>query len=187
MTPPSFGEDDEVPMNGLMGILSGLFTTAERDEAGGETGENGVAEQAFGTFGKIAQSLEFLVKPLGYSLAAVILILLAIPAVRRLILVCRIASYRRKGKYNEALLSKYRSYTSVLIRKKLIKSSNADSISVGEELSGNYDDEETKRKIMEVACIVREAAFSPREISEEDYEKAVRLMKEIRSANRQSS
>ena len=187
MTPPSFGEDDEVPMNGLMGILSGLFTTAERDEAGGETGENGVAEQAFGTFGKIAQSLEFLVKPLGYSLAAVILILLAIPAVRRLILVCRIASYWRKGKYNEALLSKYRSYTSILIRKKLIKSSNADSISVGEELSGNYDDEETKRKIMEVACIVREAAFSPREISEEDYEKAVRLMKEIRSANRQSS
>ena len=186
MTPPSFGDDGEVPMNGLMGILSGLFTSAERDEAGGE-GNNAVAEQSFGVFGRVAQSLEFLIKPIGYSLGIVILILLAIPAIRRLIVLLRIRSYRRTGKYSEALLVKYRSYTSYLIRKKLIASSNADSVSVAEEINGNFDAPEIKDKVTTVALIVREAAFSGREISEESYENAVRMMKEIKKADRQTS
>ncbi len=186
MTPPSFGDDDEVPMNGLMGILSGLFTSAEREEADG-AGNNGVAEQTFGVFGKVAQSLEFLVKPIGYSLGIVILILLAIPAIRRLIELLRIHSYRRRGKYSEAVIVKYKAYTNYLIKKKLIASSNADSVSVAEELAGNYDSSELKDKVMTVALVVREAAFSGREISAETYEKAVRMMSEIKSANRQTS
>ncbi len=187
MTPPSFGEDDTVNMGGLMGILSGLFTTAEREEAAGSGAEGGVSEQAYGTIGKIAQTLEFLVKPLGYSLAGVILILVLIPVIRKMLLMFRVLSYRRKGKYSEALLVRYRSYTSYLIRKKLIKSSNADSVKVGEELSGNYDNPEVRDKIMKVAMTVREAAFSGREISEGDYDAAVHLMKEIRSASSKSS
>ena len=187
MTPPSFGEEDGVPMTGLMGILSGLFTSADRNEASGEESDGGVTEQAFGAFGRVAKSLEFLVKPIGYSLAVVILILLAIPAVKYLIVLIRISSYRRKGKYSEAVLVKYKAYTSSLIRKKLLASSNADSVSVAEELSGNYDSPDIKDKIMSVALIVREAAFSGREITIEDYEKAVRMMKEIKKANRQSS
>ena len=128
-----------------------------------------------------------MVKPIGYSLAVVILILLAIPAVKYLIVLIRISSYRRKGKYSEAVLVKYKAYTSSLIRKKLLASSNADSVSVAEELSGNYGSPDIKDKIMSVALIVREAAFSGREITIEDYEKAVRMMKEIKKANRQSS
>jgi hypothetical protein len=58
---------------------------------------------------------------------------------------------------------------------------------VAEELTGNFDLQETKDKIMDVANIVREAAFSGREISAEDYDKAVLYMKEIRSAARQTS
>ena len=188
MTPPSFGDDASVNAGGLMGILSGLFTAAQRDDAQGADSEGGdVANQTFGMFEKIAKSLEFLVKPVGYSLAVVILILIAIPAIKRIIVLLRILSYRSKGKYSEAVLIKYRSYTSNLIRKKLIKSSNADTVSVGEELSGNYDSDEIKDKIMKVALTVREAAFSGREISEESYSDAVRMMKEILSANRQTS
>ena len=187
MTPPSFGDEDDVSMNGLFGILSGLFTAAQRDDAEGAEEGGGIGDRAFGTFGKIAESLEFLVRPIGYSLAAVILILLAIPLIKRIVTLLRILSFRRKGKYSEAVLVRYRSYTSYLIKKKLITSSNADSVSVAEELTGNFDLQETKDKIMDVANIVREAAFSGREISAEDYDKAVLYMKEIRSAARQTS
>ena len=187
MTPPSFGEDEDVPMTGLMGILSGLFSRAQRDEAEGVSSEDGTEGKTYDAFGMIAQSLEFLVRPLGYSMAIIILILLSIPVFRYLIVFIRIISYRRKGKYSEAILVKYKSYTAHLIRKKLLESSNADSVSVAEELSGNYDSPDIKDKIMSVALIVREAAFSGREITSENYEKAVRMMKEIKKANRQSS
>ncbi|MBP5553331.1 MAG: transglutaminase domain-containing protein [Lachnospiraceae bacterium] len=188
MTPPSFGDDEAVNAGGgLMGILSGLFTAAQRDDAQGSGGEGGAADQAFGTFEKIAKSLEFLVKPVGYSLAVVILILIAIPLIRRIIVIFRVLSYRRKGKYSEAVLVKYRSYTSNLIKKKLISSSNADSVSVGEELSGNYESEEIKSKIKEVALIVREAAFSAHEITAGEYDKAVSMMKDIKRAKRKPS
>ncbi len=187
MTPPSFGEEDGVPMNGLIGILSGLFTSAQRDDANGATADNGASDKTYGTFERIVESLEFLVRPIGYSLAVVILILLAIPLIKRFITLCRIMSYRRRGKYSEAVLVRYRSYTADLIKKKLITSSNADSISVAEELCGNYDRQEIRDKINAVADIVREAAFSGREISAGDYDKAVLYMKEIRSANRQTS
>ncbi len=187
MTPPSFDEDDSVSGGGLMGILSGLFTTAERDDAQGAGGDGAADDQAFGAFEKIAKSLEFLIKPVGYSLAVVIFILLAIPLVRRIIVIFKVLSYRNKGMYSEAVLVKYRSYTANLIRKKLIASSNADSVSVGEELSGNYESEEIKSKIKEVALIVREAAFSAHEITAGDYDRAVRMMKEIKKAKRKPS
>ncbi len=187
MTPPSFDEDDSVSGGGLMGILSGLFTTAERDDAQGAGGDGAADDQAFGAFEKIAKSLEFLIKPVGYSLAVVIFILLAIPLVRRIIVIFKVLSYRNKGMYSEAVLVKYRSYTANLIRKKLIASSNADSVSVGEELSGNYESEEIKSKIKEVALIVREAACSAHEITAGDYDRAVRMMKEIKKAKRKPS
>ena len=187
MTPPSFGEEDEINMGGLMGILSGLFSSAQRNEAEGAGEGDVVAEQGSGNFAKVAKSLEFLIRPIGYSLAVVILILIMIPLIKKLIMFIRILSYKGRGMYSEAVLVRYRSYTSYLIRKKLLKSSNADSVSVGEELSGNYDSPEVKDKIMKVAVIAREAAFSGREIPAEDYESAVRMMKEIKAANRQSS
>ena len=187
MTPPSFDYEEPISGGGLMGILSGLFTTAERDDAQGAGGDGAADDQAFGAFEKIAKSLEFLVKPVGYSLAVVIFILLAIPLVRRIIVIFKVLSYRNKGMYSEAVLVKYRSYTANLIRKKLIASSNADSVSVGEELSGNYESEEIKSKIKEVALIVREAAFSAHEITAGDYDRAVRMMKEIKKAKRKSS
>jgi len=187
MTPPSFDDEGTMATGGLFGILSGLFTVAEREDAEGGGSGSETADEDFSAFGKIAKSLEFLVKPVGYSLSVIILILIMIPVIRRLVTVFRVMSYRRKGKYSEAVLVRYKSYTATLIRKKLITSSNADSISVGEELSGNYESEETKGKIMEVAETVRKAAFSGREISADEYETAVRMMKEIRKADRQSS
>ena len=186
MTPPSFDEEEPINAGGLFGILSQLFTAAEREDAEGAD-SNGLDDEDFDAFGKIAKSLEFLVKPVGYSLAVIILILILIPVIRRLVTVFRVMSYRRKGKYSEAILVRYKSYTAFLIRKKLIASSNADSVSVGEELSGNYESEEIRSKIMEVAETIRKAAFSGHEISAEEYETAVRLMKEIKKADRQSS
>lgn len=178
MTPPSFDEEEAIPMNGLMGILSGLFNAASRDEASGAD-EDGMQGGGFGAgqgvFEGIYNSLEFLIRPVGYSIAAVILILLMIPVIRKAALLIHIYLMKKKGRYDEALLSRYRSYTGRLLKKKIIASANVDSMELAEEISGKLPGAEAES----VAETVRKAAFSSDGISEEEYLAAVSGMDRI--------
>ena len=176
MTPPSFGEEDAVPMNGLMGILSGLFNATTREDASGAQEEgNGGGGAAVTIFSGIYNSLEFLIRPVGYSVAFVILVLLMIPLIKKISLLLRIGIMKRKGRYDEALLSRYRSYTGRLLKKKIIDSSNADSMVLAEEISGRLGCTEAER----VARCVRKAAFSDEDITKEEYRAACEDMTAI--------
>ncbi len=181
MTPPSFGDDDEaLPANGLMGILSGLFSSANRDEAGGAdesgAGQSGVAT---GIFNRITDSLEYLIRPLGYSVVAVILLVLMVPFTKYLFSVAHTFMLKRRGHFSEALLVSYRSYTRKLYKKKLIGTVNADTTAVSEELAGILKGDEEKSMAESVALTVREAAFSGNEISKDEYDNSRMYMKKI--------
>ncbi len=189
MTPPSFDEDDAVPMNGLMGILSGLFNSATRDDAAGSESDGPVDGGAVGgLFSGIYRSLEFLIKPVCFALAAVIAVMLLIPVVRKAALYIRIMIMKKKGRYAEALLSRYRSYTGRLLKKKIIRSSNMDSMILAEEIAKALPDtgmtgaSGDEHEAFVVALVVRKAAFSGGEITAEEYAKACDVMARILKA-----
>jgi hypothetical protein len=188
MTPPSFDDEDEAPMNGLMGILSGLFNAATRNEANGaESGGDGDGVQVGGILSGIYRSLEFLIKPICFAMALVLAVILLIPVVRKASLMLRIVFMKKNGKYAEALLSRYRSYTGSLLKKKIIKSSNEDSMILAEEIAKAVPDTGAAsygadHEAFIVAGIVRKAAFSGQEISAEEYGKACEGMAHILKA-----
>ena len=188
MTPPSFDEEDEVPMNGLMGILSGLFNAATRNDAGGaESGGDGDGAPVGSIFSGIYRSLEFLIRPVCFALAVVLAVILLIPVIRKASLMVRILIMKKNGKYAEALLSRYRSYTGNLLKKKVIRSVNEDSMILAEEIAGAVPDTGnasfgTEHEAFVVAGIVRKAAFSGQEISAEEYGKACESMARILKA-----
>ena len=188
MTPPSFDEEEEAPMNGLMGILSGLFNAATRNDASGaEAGGDGDGAPAGSIFSGIYRSLEFLIKPVCFALAVVLAVILLIPVIRKAAIMIRIFIMKKNGKYAEALLSRYRSYTGSLLKKKIIKSSNEDSMILAEEIAkavpvagaASYGPD---HEAFIVAGIVRKAAFSGEEISAEEYGKACEGMAHILKA-----
>ncbi|MBO6007352.1 MAG: hypothetical protein J6P78_02155 [Lachnospiraceae bacterium] len=193
MTPPSFDEDEAVPMNGIMGILSGLFSSATRDDGAEEGGAGEGAEAGASTFRKIFNSVEFLIKPLGFTVVTVILILLLIPFVKEVITLIRIGSMKKKGNYSDALLVRYRSYVKKLYDKKLVASVNTDSVDLAAELAGvlkklaeagevksafeRMGDPEDK--ILSIGRTVRTAAFSNESISDPDYRETCKAMKDV--------
>ena len=193
MTPPSFGEEDAVPMNGIMGILSGLFSAATRDEASEEVASGDGVQAGASTFRRVFGSVEFLIKPLGFTVVAVILLLLLIPFIKSITLLIRIERMKRKGRYSDALLVRYRSYVRKLYGKKLIGSMNVDSVDLSEDLtdtlekvigSGNAkltaeSAGDIGHKAGSVGIVVRTAAFSSSDISDSDYRETCRDMKEI--------
>ena len=186
MTPPSFGEEENVAANGLMGILSGLFNAANRNDASGSDAAE-TAEDAASTFGSALNSIRFLAKPVFYSLVTIILLLILIPVIRRLVLWIRIANLAKKGKYGEALLARYRNYTAKLCKKKILSTSNADTHEIAKDLSekvsskGN-DAGDISSKIYSVAETVRRAAFSGKDISSDEYGRAMSDMNIILKA-----
>jgi hypothetical protein len=98
-----------------------------------------------------------------------------IPLIKKISLLLRIGTMKRKGRYDEALLSRYRSYTGRLLKKKIIDSSNADSMVLAEEISGRLGCTEAER----VARCVRKAAFSDEDITKEEYRVACEDMTAI--------
>ena len=186
MTPPSFGEEEDVAARGLMGILSGLFNAANRDEAAG-SGAVETAEGAVSTFGSALNSIGFLIKPVAYSLMTIILLLIMIPIMRKIAFRIRIANLAKKGKYGEALLARYRNYTAKLCKKKILSTSNADTHEIAKDLSekvsskGN-DAGDISSKIYSVAETVRRAAFSGKDISSDEYGRAMSDMNIILKA-----
>ena len=186
MTPPSFDEEESVPMNGLMGILSGLFNAATRTEAGENNSEE-AAVPGESAFSAVFESIEFLIKPVGFSILVILLILLMIPLGKKLIIKLRIRRFTGKGMYGEALLVKYRAYTGRLRKKKIIVSSNADTYEIAEEVmekafSEEKEDSIIRNLVFTVAEIARKAAFSGRDISEEEYKTALAHMKRVLKA-----
>ena len=193
MTPPSFGEEDAVPMNGIMGILSGLFSAATREDASGDSDLSEGAQAGASAFRKVFDSIEFLIKPLGFTVAAVILLLLLIPFFKDVIVLFRIARMKKKGNYSDALLIRYRAYVKKLNAKKLIVSVNADSTAVSKDLIRKLEEiaqsgaaKGVGGRISEIASeaertglIVRRAAFSERSITEPEYREACTAMKDI--------
>jgi len=196
MTPPSFGEEDAVPMNGIMGILSGLFSSATRDDGAVEGGAGEGAEAGASAFRRIYGSIEFLIKPLGFTVVTVILILLLIPFVKEVITLIRIGSMKKKGNYSDALLVRYRSYVKKLYDKKLVASVNTDSVDLAAELVGVIkkltEDGEVKvfgervgdpeERILSIGRTVRTAAFSKESISDPDYRETCHAMKDVLKA-----
>ncbi len=193
MTPPSFGEEEAVPMNGLMGILSGLFSAATREDAVGENDAAEGTETGAGAFRRVFESVEFLIKPLGFTVAAVILILLLIPLVRNAAVLLRVEKMKKNGRYSDALLVRYRSYVRTLNRKKLVSSVNVDSVALSEDLMDRLselaDSGESLRNgtalrdiginAETVGRTVRTAAFSGCDISGSEYANACAAMKII--------
>ena len=195
MTPPSFGEEEAVPMNGIMGILSGLFSSATRGDASDEDGAEGGAGGGAGAnaFRKVFDSIEFLIKPLGATVVTVILILLMIPLIKDAIVLFRIGRMKKKGNYSDALLIRYRRYVKKLCDKKLIRTVNADSTAVSTELIGVLESivdsnlcvrvtahiEELTSEAGMIGLNVRTAAFSGNNISETEYRETCTAMKDI--------
>ena len=196
MTPPSFGEEEAVPMNGLMGILSGLFSAATRDDAVGESETAEGTEAGAGAFRRVFESIEFLIKPLGFTVAVVILILLLIPLVRSAAVLVKVEKMKKKGRYSDALLVRYRSYVRKLYKKKLVGSVNVDSIALSEDLMDNLSQLEYSGEALKsgtdlrdigisaetVGRTVRTAAFSGSDISGFEYSEACTAMKNILGA-----
>ncbi len=196
MTPPSFGEEDAVPMNGIMGILSGLFSSATRDDAAEEGGMAEGTEPGAGAFRRVFESVEFLIKPLGFTVVTVILILLLIPFVRDVITLVRIGRMKKKGNYSDALLVRYRSYVKKLYGKKLVASVNTDSVDLSVELAGKLKklaeegeaktlDEragDVEEKALSIGRTVRAAAFSKESISSPEYAETCRSIKDVLKA-----
>ena len=99
----------------------------------------------------------------------------------------RILIMKKNGKYAEALLSRYRSYTGSLLKKKVIRSVNEDSMILAEEIAKTFPgtgsvSDGTDHEAFIVAGIVRKAAFSGQEISAEEYGKACESMARILKA-----
>ena len=196
MTPPSFGEEDAAPMNGIMGILSGLFSAAGRNEGEGGEDATDIAQGGGGAFGRIFGSIEFLIKPLGFTVLTIILILLLIPLVREAAVLMRVSRMRKKGNYSDALLVRYRAYVRKLSSRKLISSANVDSVSLADDLVGNIkviaglDDDPVIMALLPgietdaptVGRIVRAAAFSGNSISDSEYAESCRAMKSVLKA-----
>ncbi len=193
MTPPSFGDEDAVPMNGIMGILSGLFSAASREEASGNGDAGEAVEAGASTFRRVFGSVEFLIKPLGFTIVTVILILLLIPLVKDVITLIKIGRMKKKGNYSDALLVRYRSYVKKLYGKNLIASVNTDSVDLAAELAGvlkklteagevkaaferTGDPED---RIRSIGRTVRTAAFSKESISDPDYRETCKAMKDV--------
>ncbi|MBO7355160.1 MAG: hypothetical protein J6U50_00855, partial [Lachnospiraceae bacterium] len=118
-------------------------------------------------------------------LAAVIAIMLLIPVIRRAVLYIRIMSMKKNGRYSEALLSRYRSYTGRLLKKKIIKSSNTDTMILAAEIAealqgdGISGASGNEHEAFVVAGVVRKAAFSGKEITAEEYTEACEVMARI--------
>ncbi|MBR7089514.1 MAG: transglutaminase domain-containing protein [Lachnospiraceae bacterium] len=198
MTPPSFGDDDEIPMNGIMGILSGLFNAATRDEAGADSDLAEGVEAGASTFRKVFDSIEFLIKPLGFTVVAVILLLLLIPFIKNAVMLLKISRMKKNGNYSDALLVRYRSYVKKLSGSKLIGSANVDSTCLAQKLtdalktlteSGGYDDlsehlDDISSKAGYVGHTVRRAAFSADNISDSEYRETCLAMKDVLKALR---
>ena len=193
MTPPSFGEEEAVPMNGIMGLLSGLFSAATRDDAVEEGEAAEAVEAGAGAFRRIFESVEFLIKPLGFTVLTVILILLLIPLIRNAIVLIKVENMKKKGRYSDALLIRYRAYVRKIHGRKLLRSVNADSVDLSEHLTENLEKaiasgeagvlrgnaEEIKDKALMIGRIVRTAAFSGGDISDHEYREACAAMKDI--------
>jgi len=128
---------------------------------------------------EITDSLEYLIRPLGYSVVAVILLVLMVPFTKYLFSVVHTFMLKRRGHFSEALLVSYRSYTKKLYKKKLIGTVNADTTAVSEELAGILKGDEEKSMAESVALTVREAAFSGNEISKDEYDNSRMYMKKI--------
>ena len=144
----------------------------------------GTGESAFSA---VFESIEFLIKPVGFSILVILLILLMIPLGKKLIIKLRIRKFTGKGMYGEALLVKYRAYTGRLRKKKIIISSNADTYEIAEEVmekafSEEKEDSIIRNLVFTVAEIARKAAFSGRDISEEEYKTALAHMKRVLKA-----
>ena len=114
--------------------------------------------------------------------------MLLIPVVRKAALYIRIMIMKKKGRYAEALLSRYRSYTGRLLKKKIIRSSNTDSMILAEEIAKALPDtgmtgaSGDEHGAFVVALVVRKAAFSGGEITAEEYAKACDVMARILKA-----
>ncbi len=178
MTPPSFGDEGYANMGSLLGILSGLFTTTDRQDAEGDEASD-IAAGAGELFEKFGESIEFLIKPVGCCLAALLIILICRPLLISLYSYLRIMSAVRKGNYSDAYLMKYRSYTRKLVKMHAITSVNADPVAVAGELSAALDGEETIAMANRIAESARLAAYSAEGIGAEHYEESCPSMKYI--------
>ncbi len=193
MTPPSFGEEDAVPMNSIMGILSGLFSTATRNDESDEGGTGAGTEAGAGTFRRVFDSVEFLIRPLGMTVVTVILLILLIPFVKNTAVLLRIERMKKKGRYSDALLIRYRAYVRKLYGKKLIGSVNVDSVDLSEDFRNKLElvagcgdtkfpaerTEDIGGKAESVGRVVRMAAFSASDISDSEYTETCSAMKDI--------
>lgn len=178
MTPPSFGDDSSADMRSLMGILSGLFTvTSRQDETEGNTGD--VAEGAGEVLSRIGESIEFLIKPLGYCIALILLIILMRPLIRLIYSNLLVYFALKSGRYSDAFLMRYRAYTGKLVRQKLIKSCNSDPVLISGELSLAVEDEDIKDRSREIAYIAEKAAFSEGGISLDEYESSIGAVRSV--------
>ncbi|MCR4792012.1 MAG: transglutaminase-like domain-containing protein [Lachnospiraceae bacterium] len=176
MTPPSFDEEESETMNGLFGILSNLFSAASRnsteEKEGSASSEGGVAGSLFsGIYG----SLEYLIKPVGYSVLGVMLIIFLISVTRRLRPLLHAMNMKRKGRFDEALLVSYRTYTGKLLRKKIISSTNSDSTELARQIDKTFPGAGAPM----IGEIVRKAAFSGSGITDEEYRSALESMNRI--------
>ena len=175
-------------MGSLMGILSGLFTNQSRNEE--TVSDTGEAAGGGETFEKITKSIEFLIRPVGFTLAVLALILILIPLIKRMYMLSLVFLAIRKGDYSEALLIRYKAYAKKLVRLKAASMTNADPLSVAEEMISDFEEETDKEKVMSVAETVRKAAYSNEDISGTEYGSAcadmkylVRLLKKIKKRN----
>ena len=178
MTPPSFGDEEYADMGSLMSILSGLFTSTSRQEDG-DKAEESIAAGTGEMFSRFGKSVAFLIKPVGFSIAALILILIMRPLALSLYSYLKVLFSLRKGDYSDAYLRRYRSYSSRLLKLKAISTVNADPLIIADALGDCIKDEKDLEKISRIAENARRAAYSREGIGEDEYKTSCPDMRHI--------
>ena len=177
MTPPSDGED--ISDLRFADFLAGLFNPTRRafgyDDSANSVDAGVIASPKRNILSKTLGSAEFLLEPLLFAvifITAVILIIYAAGWAKRAL---NIRYLLKNGGYGEALLVMYRELVSAMKKERLIEASNPTTEQVskaaGAKLGVSFE---------QAAKAVKQAAFSQKGISYEDYEAAYSVFTECK-------
>ena len=181
MTPPS--DDDEIGYGGIADFFAMLFSRTSRGDNGGNetavSADNGIGASVGklrkSRIFKAMSSVDFLLIPLITVTVSITVIIAFFCVIKKLLYELKIRNHLREGRYDEALLLRYKSML-IKLRKKGIVPKDHPTVS---DVADDIRDNPASRETDELKETVLKAAYSGKNISKSEYGDICKLMEEL--------